>query len=304
MSTTILSYIQLQIIRYATPIILILGNLGNICIIISFSRRRQSSCAMYLLFNALFNSFYLTFNVSLSLYGLYYGNPTSSNLILCKCRYYLSQTWNQTATTFAILACIDRFALVTRHKYLQLINKSFICRIIIGITCISWHTLLIPTLFFVTIENRSCTFIGIYYLIYSIYIAIFLSLIPPILMIIFGLLSYHNMTQLHTRIRPMMSNDIVIIHRRDRQLFLLVLAQAIVYVLTIFPYPFIVLEVTITNQMGIQKSVQWIQIENFLSIIGVVLTYISCATPFYTYFVASKTFRKDFLNSFTQCQHQ
>lgn len=84
----------------------------------------------------------------------------------------------------------------------------------------------------------------------------------------------------------------------------MVLTEVIVYVVTLFIYPFIVFEVAVTNYMGINKSIEYIQIENFIFIIEIFLVYLNCASPFYTYLVDSKAFRTDFSELLTKCRYR
>ncbi|CAF1249755.1 unnamed protein product [Adineta steineri] len=254
MAVTILPLIQTQITRYGMSTLLILGNIGNVIIIILFYRRRQNSCAMYLLCAAIVQSAALTFNTVLNLYALDYDDPTVHSLFLCKFRAYITHIWNQLGRYLTVLASI-----------------------------------------LVTIHNERCGSFGVYYVIYQVYTATFLGLLPPVLMSIFGFLAYHNMKKLHLRVRPIgnLGYDSIIIHRRDRDLLLMVLTEVVIYVVTAIPYPFIVLEVAVTNYIGVSKSTQRVEIENFLNSTALTLFSVTYGSRFYTYFVVSKAFRKD-----------
>jgi len=74
----------------------------------------------------------------------------------------------------------------------------------------------------------------------------------------------------------------------------MVLAEAIVYVITIFPYLVVILEMAATNYMSMQKSIERIEMENFFLNVSFALVYLNCSTPFYTHLAVSKKFRKDF----------
>jgi ABC-type Fe3+-siderophore transport system permease subunit len=63
MSSSIFSLLQIDINYYVIPTITILGEIGNIFIVILFSRRRrQNSCATFLLWAAVMNNVTITFS--------------------------------------------------------------------------------------------------------------------------------------------------------------------------------------------------------------------------------------------------
>ncbi|CAF1232648.1 unnamed protein product [Didymodactylos carnosus] len=66
------------------------------------------------------------------------------------------------------------------------------------------------------------------------------------------------MIRLHTRVRPVgnSSNGGIIVHRRDRELLIIIFAEVVVYILTMLPYPIIVSEAAMTDFIGfIQKDI-------------------------------------------------
>lgn len=106
------------------------------------------------------------------------------------------------------------------------------------------------------------------------------------------------MKKLHARIQPIdnpivENHNMIVINHRDRSLLMIVVIEVVVYVITICVYPIIYLEVGVTNYIGTSKSVQYIETENFVLSIALILLYFNSAAPFYTYFLASKAFRAD-----------
>jgi hypothetical protein len=73
----------------------------------------------------------------------------------------------------------------------------------------------------------------------------------------------------------------------------MILAEAIVYLITTLLYPVIIIEMAATNYMNIKKSTERIEMENFVLTVSFALIYLNCSTPFYTYLAVSKKFRKD-----------
>ncbi|CAF1145530.1 unnamed protein product [Adineta steineri] len=302
MSLTILPFIQTQITRYGMSTLMVLGNIGNIFTVIIFYQRRKNSCAMYLLCAAILHSATLTFNGVVNVYTLDYGDPTARSLFLCKFRLYVTHIWNQSGRYLTVLACIDRYMWTKDDARTRFMNRSSTSHYLAAIMFLFWHIFPIHIAVLVTISDGRCGPFGVYYVIYQVYSAVFLGLLPPILMSIFGFLAYRNMKKLHLRVRPVGNNgdDNNRRHRRDRDLLLMVLTEVVVYVLTAIPYPFVLLEVAVTNYMGVTKSVERVEIENFLNLTTLTLVFVTCGSPFYTYFVVSKAFRKDCKTLFTK----
>jgi hypothetical protein len=275
-------------------IVLLLGVIGNIFVVILFSRRRQNSCAMYLSGSAVFNTVGMMILIPLSIYRIYYPDPTSYSLVLCKLRYYFSHVSGQTARYLMTFACIDRFILTTNNPRLLVMHYPKVSRKIMSITIIFYHIFLIHLAIFTTIHNGQCGQFGVYYLLYQIHVLIFFSLIPLILMSVFGYWTYHNMRRLHARIRLAKTSVNITVHRRDRDLLTMVLAEVLIYAATIFWYPFVLLEIGITTYLGVNKTIEHIQIESLLSTIATLFIYINSAIAFYLYLIVSKQFRKDF----------
>lgn len=125
-------------------------------------------------------------------------------------------------------------------------------------------------------------------------------------MLIFGYMAYSNLNRLHSVVRPVENSTgargpQIIIYRRDRDFFVLVLTEVVAYVIMMLLYPGITVETAITNYLGVTKSLQRIQIENFISTISLFIVNLTNAMPFYIYFTVSKTFRKDFKKLVNTC---
>jgi hypothetical protein len=113
MSASTLIFVQNQIIYYGFTSLLVLGSLGNTCIVLVFNQHRRNPCSMYLIAGTVMNNFFLSFNVPHYLYSYVYGDPTASSLVYCKLRSYLVGAWGQTARYCIVSACIDRYALTS-----------------------------------------------------------------------------------------------------------------------------------------------------------------------------------------------
>jgi hypothetical protein len=108
-STLTLPNIQRQLNLYGYKIFMILGNIGNLFIVLIFSRQRRKACSISILNLAIMNDLYLTFNSLVQIFPIGYTDQAISELVLCKIRFYISNVFGQIAKTMLILACIDRF---------------------------------------------------------------------------------------------------------------------------------------------------------------------------------------------------
>lgn len=297
-SSPLLLLVQTQLTRYGMTSILILGNIGNIFVAFLFSAHRKNACSMYLLGTVIMNNIFLLSNIPLQVYVVNHGDPTLSSLISCKLRYYLPHVWGQMARYFLVLACIDRFAMTSANVRLRAFSRPSTARYLMSIITIFCHLIAIHLLIMITVSNGRCGPMGAYYPVYTFYLFIFFNLIPPATMAVFGSLAYLNMKRIRSRVRP--TGNIVVgsrrhgrIQRYDRELLGMLLAEVVVYITTTLLYPFILLEASITNLMSIDKSLQQIQIENFVLFIASFLVTLNHAAPFYIYFLTSQAFRRD-----------
>jgi hypothetical protein len=297
MSSSTLVTIENQLTLYGYSIFMILGNIGNVFILIIFSRQRQTACAIYLISTAIMNSVVLTFEGIASIYILYYPERTTLVLMFCKIYTYMLFTLGQQAKTMLILACIDRFLMTSDRASFRALSTPKRAKYLIFFCCIFWSLSNIHIPIMTTIVHGQCTRSGVYSIIYSVYLLIFVGLIPTTTSAIFGYLTYRNMRQILTRVQPVVQNTInvnVTMQRRDRDLLIIVIAEIFVYVVTTTLFPLIQLETMISQYVLPNKSFQYSQIEIFIFNIAGVLLFINNAAPFYTYLISSKSFRHDF----------
>jgi hypothetical protein len=298
MATSSLTFVQNQIVYYGTTTLLILGNIGNVCIVLIFSRNRRNACSMYLIAAAVMNIASLSFNIPNYLYNSTYGDPTVNSLIYCKLRFYLANAWGQMSKYFIVFACIDRYVLTSGNARVRAFSRPSVALWAIGIATVVWHIIPVHILILLSIMNGRCGAYGPYFIYYSVYNIVFAWLIPSATMIAFGYMAYSNIKRLHTRVRPIgadrgINHANVTLHRRDRDLFIMVLTEVIGFFILALLYPCITAEVSITNYTTTNKTPDRLKIEGFIAFISQVLLCGTNAMPFYIYFAASKAFRND-----------
>ncbi|CAF1144624.1 unnamed protein product [Adineta steineri] len=297
MSTAILSTIQSQLNFYTYTIVMAAGNIGNIFVLILFTRQRQNACSIYLISSTIVNSIYLTFTSFIQLSPFDYTDGTTRAFILCKLRSYLAGVLGLTTKTLIVLACIDRFMITNRRANLRAFSTPKRAKYFVCFFCIFWPIFGCHAAVMTTIINRQCGQFGIYSIIYTIYVAIFVGFIPPITSGTLGYLTYKSLRQRRNRIEPVAhhgNNANAPIRRRDRELLIMVMSEVFVYIITSLPYPFILLEMMISRNVVLNKSIQYTQIELFIFGIALLLVYMNAAAPFYIYIISSKGFRREF----------
>ncbi|CAF0748802.1 unnamed protein product [Adineta steineri] len=301
MSSPTLTTIQTQITLYANSIVVILGDIGNIFIIIIFLRQHQNTCSMYLISAAIFNTLYLTFNRLVQIYPFYYRDETIRAFFLCKIRSYLPTVIGQIAKTMVVFACIDRYMITSEHANFRAFSTPKRAKYFILFSIIFWTLFASHIAIMSTIVNGQCVTSGIYSTIFSIFVIIFIGSAPPITMGICVYLTYRNMKRIHGRIQPVIntiSEGNSNIRQRDRDLLIIVVNEVFLYVLTASLYPLILMETMITTYTMSNKSALHLQIETFILNIAYLLLFVNSGVPFYIYLLLSKSFRRDFKQLF------
>jgi hypothetical protein len=298
MSTSILQTIQNQGTRYVNPTVMVLGDIGNVFTVIIFTQYRRNPCAIYLIALAIINSVFLTYNYFTQLFPFYYGDETTFEFFLCKIRNYLTNIFGEIGNTMIIFACIDRFLLTSSRATYRAFSTPKRAKWLIFFSIIFWSLFLSFLPAITTIVNGQCNTFGIDGIIVSAYIVVFIGFLPPVTLGVFGYLAYRNMRQAHNRIQPVINNEINTnnsMRRRDRELWVMVMSEVLVYILTASFFAIDFTQMLIGQNIIPHQSVQYSQIQSFLFFISNLLLFINRSSPFYIYLIVSKSFRRHFI---------
>jgi hypothetical protein len=148
---------------------------------------------------------------------------------------------------------------------------------------------------FIDLRGNVCGTFGFYKFFYPIYQLILISVIPPILMGVFGFLAVRNSHQrqaAHVRVK-----------RRDRDLMRMLVAQIIIYITSSVPYSAYLLYGTATFYV-VNKSDQRVEIESFLNFLSQLIIQFIFVSPFYLFIISSKSFRRDFMKIVGTCWYK
>ena len=304
MSSLAASLISIQdnIIRYVFPLILVLGNFGNLVAIIILSKRhnRQNPCSLYLLVSSIIGSIGLNWAFGTTLNAIYQSpDPFTVSTVLCKSRSYILQTTSAIYRTMIVLACMDRFAVTSSRVRVRAFSTPKIALKMIGITTAFWMIVSIHLPFFQTIRNNRCLVFGTYGLFFGIHQMCVFGVLLPGLMAVFGILLWKNLRNVRTRVQPHPESNTL--QRRDISLIKIVLIEVILVILLSISYPIVTLQAVITDNI-MSKNVDTVQIETFILFVSrVLLFYLNYCLTFYVYVIMSKSFRQEIKNFLLKC---
>ncbi|CAF4476187.1 unnamed protein product [Rotaria socialis] len=157
------------------------------------------------------------------------------------------------------------------------------------------------------ISNKRCyaSFSEIYVIFFNIYSMMIIT-VPVILMTLFSILIFVNVRKSHHRIAPSSSvksnaqltftttNEVI--QQRDIQFIRLALIQVFTFVIFAIGYGIYNAYDFLTSSM--KKTFQRQATEAFISEIAVNFNYVTAATPFFSYTLASNKFRQDCIRTF------
>lgn len=274
-----ISQVQIQIIRYEEPIILVLGNLGNVINILTFGRRdlRKNVCSWYFICLSLshillIDSFCLA-RIIITSTGYNVFQHISS---LCKLRAYSVELSLLLSRYFLCLISIDRWMVTSSSAWIRQQSSSSRSQrlIVIGVIFFAIFSVHAPIGFEPNTVECTPPFGSTYLFFYSIE-SIIISIAPILIMTVFSVLTVVNVrSRINRQTEPIQTN--LSIHtqtqqatmsnaqcsrqqfKRNIQLIRLSLLQVILYVLlnsvwSLFPlYTFLTTRqplVSITQQM-------------------------------------------------------
>ncbi|CAF5007746.1 unnamed protein product [Rotaria sp. Silwood1] len=305
MSVSTLTNVRLNIGRYGLSTIIVLGNISNILttlIFIRVLRKQLNSCTMYLLASSIANIILIDTAVISSLYGIDHPDPIHLLVAFCKLKFYGPHVLLMLSRSFKIASCIDRWALTSSNVRIRSFSQPKIARNVIIFLMLIWPIIPIFLAILSNIYSGRCSQPSYYAFPISMYSFIFVGSLPPLLMFLFGLLTWRNLKEIRSRIAPENDSTRYRLQRCDRDLMKMVAGETLVYLITTMPYPVNSLYGIITASIAQQKSEMRLAIETLISyIISQILIYIYYVTPFYVYSISSKKFRGDFVR-FIRCQ--
>ena len=203
MNATSIDILTNYITDYTPYVLLIFGNIGCICNFITFTARRlrRNSCGWYFLMSAHFDFLYINFGLFTKLASEQYGSTLqNTNLAWCRIRVYLTWVLPCLATSYLILASLDRCLSTSKSPRLRSFSRIQVAH---RMTCVPIiiHSLTTSHQFIYYGLRPNCTPLpGTYIYFLSVFSIVWTSLIPQISMLIFGLITYYNVRKSRKRL--------------------------------------------------------------------------------------------------------
>ncbi|CAF4277391.1 unnamed protein product, partial [Adineta steineri] len=296
-----LTLAQLILSRYVLIICSILGIIGCFLNFIIFCKKklRKSSCSVYFQATSIFNLLVILIAITPVIVGSYLPKDPASYLsAYCKARAYTTHAFLMMSRSSVALSCIDRFALCSSHAYIRRLNHRGIAIILVVITIIIWLLIPIHVMVYTDVQSSGkCGTSGSYQIFYSFY-AIIVTSIPLLIMIIFSVWAVRNIRRSRARVAATdehvngNENSRRKMKKEDIQLMIIVISEAIVYLLSTIWYPIYTAYTTITA--NVSKTSDRVAIENFIRYLVLsFLIFLNSCSIFYVHLLASKTLRQE-----------
>jgi hypothetical protein len=293
--------IKTHITSYIPYIILVVGNIGCICNLITFTakRLRRNSCGWYFLMSALFDFTVINFGLFTKLASEQYGSTLqNTNLAWCRIRTYLTWVLPSIATGYLVLASIDRCLSTSTNTRLRSFSQLKVAYRMTYVPIIL-YTLTTSHQLFYFIVPECVPLPGTYSLFLSLYSILWTSLIPQSAILIFGFMTYHNIRK--SRQHLVLAIIQLVNQRRNRtdsQMITITLVQvlcsSILLNIRTAYYSYNRLTIGITKDEYRQAvEALFLQISNYIF-------FINFSKSFFVNTLSSKLFRKVFKDRYRQ----
>ena len=282
----------------------VIGNIGAILTCITFSRPtfRKSPCAMY--FTASSFSQFFVFNFAVFIRMIQYGYNVPVNSVpswFCKLRFYIFYVAGASARYNIVFAAVDRFFCSCQSVRLRRWSSSKVALCLIIIDAIIWALFYIQVLVFFDVKNDKCRIhvadIMIYF---NFYLTIENGFLPIIPMLIFGLLTIHNIQRSIQRVKARetidgtssnTNNQSSSPSRKEVQLHRMLINQVVIYVILNLPYPVYNLYRIYGNVSSVSESSA--AIDTFVNNLCIDMVYLCFTLTFLNFLLTSSVFRQE-----------
>jgi magnesium-transporting ATPase (P-type) len=280
--------------RYCLIVLFLLGTIGLTLNTFIFTRKtfRQNSCVHYFLASTIANYFVVFFILpSRILSDGFKIDPGQYNLFYCKLRFYTYFTAKSLSSWFIVLACFDRKMSSSQSVHRRAFARAKISRWMIFTTTLIGLLFYAHVLIFYEIDsNHQCDAQhGVYRLFNDSVYLIGYSLVPPLLMLLFGIWTIGNTRRLR-RIVPRFGRRISPLNNHDHTLMLMLFLQVILITITAVPHAIQKLYSTLTLNEAkdeFQKAA-----DNVFIIVVRTISFFNHSCTFYILTLSGKMFRQ------------
>jgi hypothetical protein len=267
-----LSYIGQQITIYVGLFLAVTGIIGNGINVLVFSMNRSyrtTPCTFYFLIASAYNIIYISMSLLSRIVAIGFGiDLTQTSTSWCKIRPITSASFIVASLSCTCLATIDQFFASSQSANIRRFSNIKLAHLLVSITTIVWLLHGIPSLVLYNISPTTHTCINnndAYIVYFSIYNIAFISVIPVLVMVVFGYLTYRNI-----RLTRVLAQQ-----QADRQLVRMISVQIALVLISHTPTGINTIYSKITS--SVKKDTNRVIDENFASTIFSVMGYIYLA---------------------------
>ena len=268
--------------------IFVFGFFGNIFNIIIFTRPslRKNPCTTYFCSSSIANLNVLVFGLVVRVIMDGFGyDLASSNVVFCRFRYLILHCSLVLSAWFNILAGVDRYCIssrdANRRRFSSLKNARIIV-VLATIVCFILHAHVLVLFGIEQLKSGPYCYAqaGTYRVFYDFMRFATFSFSSPIIMIIVGLATVHNIRRARNQVLPTSTTtNIIQIRKRDRQLITMLLIQSISTAVCILPIATQKLYSTFTQNVA--KDAYQLAVEDLVTQVLRQLSFFNSATSFY-----------------------
>jgi magnesium-transporting ATPase (P-type) len=280
---------------YCLITLFILGIIGLTLNTLIFTRKTlyHNSCVHYFLASTIANYFVIYFILpSRILSDGYNIDPGHYNLFYCKLRFYTYFTAKSLSSWFIVLACFDRKMSSSENVHRRAFARFTVSRwMIFGTTIIGLLFYAHVLVYYEIGPDGNCDArAGAYRLFNDSVYLVGYSLVPPLLMLIFGIWTIGNTRRLR-RIAPKVSRRITPLNNRDRALMLMLFLQVILITVTALPHAIQKLYSTLTLDTPKDDFVK--AADNVFIVVVRAISFFNHSCTFYILTLSGKMFREE-----------
>ncbi|UJR13180.1 hypothetical protein I4U23_000202 [Adineta vaga] len=277
-------------LSYWSPIVLcsigLPGIILNLIIFLGTKSSRQSSIVYYIIGQSI-SDFGILLIILLQNYP---STSMSQSTISCKLSIYFSQLTVSCGMTFLCLSSFDRWSCTSRSVRIRQLSSIHMARYLFLISFLFWSLINLPYLFYCDINPylNQCSFTNEFFAYISVYFLapIFSTLLPLVILMIFGILTYKNIHYLnHFRNRTHLSIW-------EQQMTKMMIIQTILSIFCTLPRCIYLIYVISTVNEYLTRSFERIIIEYFIDQLTLFIITMNFASSFYIYFLSSSRLRK------------
>jgi len=282
-----------------------LGIVGLVCNVFVFTRPslRRQSCSLFFFASTFYDLYVILIVIPVRILSNNFNIDSANyNLVCCKLETFSFFASRTISCWLIAAATIDRFLHSSSNasiRQLSSLKTAKLTIVIISITIPLVYSHMIAYFQIINVPDRFGNVvpvcngqIGIYRTFLGFWYMVWYSFFPSFIMLLFGLLTLHNLRQ-RRKIAVRLSDKNQVTRRTDTQLLRMLTAQVLLII--VFTLPFSIYRLYSTFTVNLTKSTLRIAQENLAFQIVGAMTYFAHSSSFYLYTLTGTLFRKEFI---------